>query len=249
MPSTSEKGNAKNVANFSKLITVCKGFGTKYNPSKTAIKILNLDAKLVTLQNQLQNIKDTAQAENTARNNRRVGFNNYNKFSTRVLGAFKATDATQESIDDAISINKKIQGERITDEPKAKPKAEGEEPSEDDTISTSQKSYTNIVDHFKKFKTLLVSQAAFYTPNEADLQITVITAYINNLETLNNLVDTAETAASNSRIARNHSFYDDKTGIVDIANAVKDYVKSVYNAGSPEHKLVTAIPFTKPPKK
>jgi len=47
MPSTTEKGHAKNVANFSKLIAVCKAFGTKYNPSKTAIKVANLDAKLV----------------------------------------------------------------------------------------------------------------------------------------------------------------------------------------------------------
>jgi hypothetical protein len=246
---TSEKGHAKNVANFSKLITVCKGFGTKYNPSKTAIKILNLDAKLVTYKTQLQDIKDTAQAENTARNNRAVGFKGYNIFSTRVLGALKATDASQETIDDAISINKKIQGERITDEPKSKPSADGKEESEDDSISTSQKSYTNIVDHFKKFKTLLVSQAAVYTPNETDLQITAITAYINNLDNLNNLVDTAETASNNSRIARDHSFYDDKTGIVDIANAIKDYIKSVYSAGSPEHKSATAISFTKPPKK
>jgi hypothetical protein len=48
---TTEKGHAKNVANFSKLIAVCKGFGTKYNPSKTAIKVANLDAKLVVFSN------------------------------------------------------------------------------------------------------------------------------------------------------------------------------------------------------
>lgn len=68
---TTEKGHAKNVANFSKLITVWKGFGTKYNPSKTAIKVANLDAKLVVFLQQLQDIKDTDQAESTARNNRK----------------------------------------------------------------------------------------------------------------------------------------------------------------------------------
>ena len=129
MPTT-EKGNAKNVANFSKLITVCRGFSTKYNPSKTAIKLLNLEAKFLIFKAQLQDIKDTAQTESTARNNRATAFNGYNKFSTRVLGALKATDASQASIDDAISINKKIQGERITDLPKSKSSADGKETSD-----------------------------------------------------------------------------------------------------------------------
>lgn len=31
MPSASEKGHEKNVANLSKLFEICKGFGTKYS--------------------------------------------------------------------------------------------------------------------------------------------------------------------------------------------------------------------------
>ena len=53
-------------------------------------------------------------------------------------------------------------------------------------------------------------------------------------------------AIKNARIARDHSFYDEKTGIPDIANAVKEYIKSVYGAGSPEYKLATAIQFIQP---
>lgn len=34
MASTSETGHAKNVANFSTLISFCTAYGTKYNPSK-----------------------------------------------------------------------------------------------------------------------------------------------------------------------------------------------------------------------
>lgn len=243
MPSTSEKGHAKNVANFSKLIEVCKGFGTKYNPSKSAIKVANLTIKLNTSKQQLQDIKDTAQAETTARNNRAIGFKGNNKFATRITAAVKASDATAESIADAISINKKIQGERITDTPKAKPATEGE--ADDNTNSTSQLSYTNIVDHYKKYKTLLTSIATVYIPNETELQTASVNTYINTLEALNNAVDVAETAASNALIARNNGFYNETTGIPVIAQAVKDYVKSVYGAGSPEHKLVTKITFSK----
>lgn len=243
MPSTSEKGHAKNVANFSKLIEVCKGFGTKYNPSKTAIKIANLTTKFNNGNQQLQDIKDTVQAEKTARKNRTIGFKGRNQFSTRILAAVKSSDATEESIEDAISINKKIQGERITKDTKAK--KEGE----DNSISTSQQSFTNIVDHYKKYNTLLVSIADEYAPNEPELQTASIGTYITNLEDLNNAVDKAETASGNTLIARNIEFYDEKTGIPETAQAVKEYVKSVYGAGSPEHKMVTKITFSYPSKK
>lgn len=246
MPSTSEKGHAKNVANLSKLIEVCKGFGTKYNPSKTAIKVANLTIKLNTSKQQLQDIKDTAQAETTARNNRAIGFKGNNKYSTKILAAVKSSDATPETIDNAISINKKIQGERITAEKKAKVTGDSTTPPEDTSISTSQQSYTNIVDHYKKLKTLLVAQAAVYAPNETDLQTATVTTYATNLETLNNSVDTTNTALSNQRIARNHSFYDDTTGLIDTINAAKDYIASVYGKTSPEYKLASAIQFSKP---
>ena len=36
MPSTSETGHAKNVANFEDLISFCNGYGATYNPSKDA---------------------------------------------------------------------------------------------------------------------------------------------------------------------------------------------------------------------
>jgi len=249
MPSTSEKGHAKNVANLSKLITVCKGFGTKYNPSKAILKIANLEIKLTDCDTDLKNVKDTNQAESTVRNNRRVAFKNKNKLATRVLAAIKSSEASDETIQDAISINKKIQGERITDKPKAKPTTEGEAPADDNTISTAQLSFTNIVDHYEKYKTLITSMGANYAPNETDLKLTAITATVAAWDTLNDQVDTAETAASNALIKRDKNFYADKTGIPDTAAEVKEYVKSVFGAGSPEHKLVTKITFSKPTKK
>ena len=222
MPSTSEKGHAKNVDNFSTLIEVCKGFGVKYNPSKTAIKVANLTTKLTQSKQQLQDVKDKEQAESTARNNRADAFKNKGTFSTKLLSAIKATDATDQTIADATSINKKIQGERLTAGKKATPVAQGTTTTDPKTISTSQLSYTNIVDHYKKYKTLLTSIATIYTPNETELQTAAVSTYITNLETLNNTVDIAATAASNALIARDNGIYADKTGIPDLAQDVKD---------------------------
>ena len=42
MPSTTETGHTKNVANFEDLISFCNGYGVTYNPSKDAIIIAKL---------------------------------------------------------------------------------------------------------------------------------------------------------------------------------------------------------------
>ena len=42
MASTSETGHAKNVSNFQSLIAFVTGYGSTYNPSKTALKLPQL---------------------------------------------------------------------------------------------------------------------------------------------------------------------------------------------------------------
>ena len=48
MPSTSETGHAKNVANFEDLISFCNGYGAAYNPSKAALTITELNKLILT---------------------------------------------------------------------------------------------------------------------------------------------------------------------------------------------------------
>ncbi len=42
MASTTETGNAKNVANFEDMISFVTGYGVTYNPSKNSIKLPQL---------------------------------------------------------------------------------------------------------------------------------------------------------------------------------------------------------------
>ncbi|MBL7801562.1 MAG: hypothetical protein JNL95_12655, partial [Chitinophagales bacterium] len=50
MPSTSEVGHAKNVANFEHLISFCTGYVSSYNPSKNSIKLTALNNQLTEAQ-------------------------------------------------------------------------------------------------------------------------------------------------------------------------------------------------------
>ena len=61
----------------------------------------------------------------------------------------------------------------------------------------------------------------------------------------NNAVGTEYTNVSNARIVRDKGLYTEKTGLVDTANEVKDYVKSIFGYTSPEYKQISKIKFTK----
>ena len=44
-------------------------------------------------------------------------------------------------------------------------------------------------------------------------------------------------------IARNKRLYDPQTGLVERAQVVKNYVKSIFGASSPEYKLINKLRF------
>ncbi|HMK06982.1 MAG TPA: hypothetical protein VK476_05585, partial [Flavobacterium sp.] len=131
---------------------------------------------------------------------------------------------------------RKLQGKRA-----ATPTAPPDTPAPV-TISSSQQSYDQLIQHFAGLVSVLVSESS-YTPNEAELKITALNSKQIDLVAKNNNVSTAYAAISNSRIARNKTLYDDNIGLVDTALEVKKYIKSVFGATSPEFKEVNKIQF------
>ena len=113
------------------------------------------------------------------------------------------------------------------------------------TISTSQQSYTQQIQHLAGLISVLESEPS-YTPNETDLQIATLVAKQNELTTKNEEVATSYANISNSRIARNTTLYSTEGSIFDVASEVKKYIKSIYGASSPEFAQVKGIEFKKP---
>jgi hypothetical protein len=241
MPSTTETGHSKNVINFETLITNITGFGTTYNPSKASLKLANLNASLTQAKTELSNVSAKSVAFNTATNSRVQQFDTLKPLATRLINALKATDATKLTIADAKTINTKLQGKRAKSlEVSADPNIPA--PS---SISVSQQSYDQQAEHLAKFIDLLKSESS-YSPNEVDLKVSTLATTLTALKTANLNVTTTFTAVSNARISRNKILYKEKTGICDIAQEAKNYIKSVYGASSAEYKLVSKIKFSVP---
>ena len=244
MASTSETGHAKNVANFEKLIAETSAFGENFNPSKATLKLTALNTQLATAKAAIAAVNSAEPAYKNAVSARDAAFAPLGKLITRINNALKASDTTTQEDESALTLVRKLQGRRATakkteDEKKAAA-AEGKEIVE---ISSSQMSFDSRLDNFDKLIKLLSSIPA-YAPNEADLKVEALTALYNDLKAKNMAVINAETPLSTARIARNEVLYKQNTGIVDITVDVKNYVKSVFGATSPQYKLISNLKFT-----
>lgn len=241
MASTSEVGHAKNVANFQDLIEFVTGYGATYNPSKSSLKLAQLVALKATAETKLTDVISKNTNYNNKVNERMVAFSNLKSLSTRLVNALQTTDATTQTINDAKTFNRKMQGKKASaSQTPTDPNAPA--PS---TISTSQQSYDQLIQHLTGLKSVLEEEPS-YTPNETELQVATIDAKIADLTAKNTAVSTAYTNISNSRISRNETLYTSDNGIFETASEVKKYIKSVFGASSPQYNQVSGIKFSKP---
>ena len=241
MASTSEVGHAKNVANFQDLIEFVTGYGATYNPSKNSLKLPQLVALKATAETKLTDVISKNTAYNKKVNERMVAFSNLKSLSTRLVNALQTTDATTQTINDAKTFNRKMQGKKASaSQTPTDPNAPAPK-----TISTSQQSYDQLIQHLAGLKSVLEEESS-YTPNETDLQVATIDAKIADLTAKNTAVSTAYTNISNSRISRNETLYTSDNGIFETASEVKKYIKSVFGASSPQYNQVSGIKFSKP---
>ncbi len=243
MASTTETGHAKNVATFEDLISFCTGYGATYNPAMTALKLPALSTLLTAAQAVLQTVKTSKTAFDNATNLREIVFKVLKPLTTKIINALAASGAAPQTIDDAKTINNKIQGRRAKAIEKPTPQELAAGAAAAKTSSTSQQSFDKLIDHFTQLIALLTAEPK-YLPNENELKVATLNTLLTDMKAKNTGVISTTTTASNSRIARDKTLYAADTGMVDIALAVKQYVKSVFGASSPQYKQVSKLKFT-----
>lgn len=238
MASTSETGHAMNVANFQDLIEFVTAYGETYNPSKNNLKLPQLIAQKAAAEASLAVLLTKSVEYNNKVNERSIAFSGLKSLSTRLINTLKTTDATAETIENAKSYNRKMQGKKASNTPKEiDPNA-----PVPNTISTSQQSYDQLIQHLAGLHAVLVAEPS-YTPNETELQTATIQTLIADLTAKNTAVATAYANISNARIARNETLYNATDGLVKTALDVKNYLKALFGASSPQFAQVKGIAF------
>lgn len=244
MSSTSETGHAKNVAKFDELISSVTALGVSYNPSKSSIKLASLLTIATTARGTLAAVNQANSVLKSAEAAREVAFSPVNKITTRVGNAVKATDSSEAVDKNVREIIRKVQGVRVTpkkteEEKQALAQKKGKVIKE---ISSSQQSYDSRLENLDKLIKLLQGIPQ-YNPNEPELKIAALTTLYTDLKAKNTAVVNASIALDNARIARNTVLYKDTSGMVDLAQDAKTYIKSVFDSSSPQYKQVSKIQF------
>lgn len=243
MSSTSEAGHGKNAASLEKLLASVISYGATYNPSKVSIKLQALQDLSTSVKGSLTVVNQAESVLKSAEAARKIEFEPLNELITKAVNSVKSSDASSEAIKNVKEIARKIQGTRVkpkkTEEQKQELSAKGVEVKEN---SSSRLSYDSRLENFDKFLKIL-SGIPQYQPNETELKLTSLTAYYNSLKAKNTAVVNATVALNNARIARNTVMYKDTSGLIDRALDVKSYIKSVFNASSPQYKQIAKIKF------
>lgn len=125
------------------------------------------------------------------------------------MNSYAASGAEKNSVEDAKSFKRKIDGARATALPADDP---GTPEDESKGNSVSQRSSTQVAEHFDNMIELLSNDPA-YAPNETELQVATFEAKLTSMKNANNAVTAAVTPLSNARISRNEALYADDTGL------------------------------------
>ena len=239
MSSTSEVGHAKNVANLQKLTEQVSVY-TLYNPPVASLSVPNLQTLYTTAVAKLSEVEEKRTANKNAIALRQNAFENLKPTATRIINLLDILGLPEGTLNQAKTLNRTIQG--TNKKPKTTPPPpEGAGAG----ASTSRQSYTQQAENFGILLQLLATIPA-YTPNEEDLMLENLTTYHRSLVSTTQPVDQTEAELNVKLIERNQILYTEGTGLYDIAQNVKKYVKSIYGGTSPEYANVSSIKFTEP---
>ena len=234
--------HTKNVEAFEKLLGICAGYGSKYNPAQEKLRIEKMNALLAEGRGTLQHWS-TAQADyNNASNAREVAYGSVGKLAVRMVGELEASAALKQTISDAKSTMRILKGYRSNNRP---PQA-----AEVTTTGLPMRKriargtdFGSVAQHFQ----LLVNTVAaepLYQPEATDLTVNALDGKVQELRTNNSKLIQAWSALNEARKKRNEVLYQEKTGLVSIAKATKKKVKAIFGATSKEYQEVAHIRFT-----
>jgi hypothetical protein len=236
MSSTSEKGHAKNIANFKLLITQAEGVGVIYNPSNPDLATEALGALYDTNFFNQGTVNTATPPYSNAVNAREIIFKPLNRLVTKLRRVYKSTaGVTPVQLENFMTIARKIKGDRKVEIPR------------DDTEhhhSVAQLSYDQRTNSVDQLIALLTSTPG-YNPNEVEYKIVTLTAMYNNMLVKTEAVNQTFVPLNNARTLRDNTMYLSPNNLVDTAYKAKDYLFTILDTDSAQYKSISKIRFSR----
>lgn len=235
--STSEVGHAKNVAQLNVMIDALELLD-EYNPVNPKITIIELQKKYTECDDLITIVNQKESKNNDVINQRQYDYQKLGPYTTRLYNSASVISEDPKLMEDIRTVVNKIQGELAT--PTTNEEEEGQETKE--TRSSSQQSFDYLAANFKKLVEYL-ELIPGYIPNEEDLTLPVVKAYLDDLIMHNKNASKSLKVLQKARLNRNKALYNEEEGLYMRQLLVKKYVRSLYGADSPESKQISGIEF------
>ena len=267
MSKKQETGRDKTVENFGLLICVALVLADTsrqkyYNPSELRIQLAQLNAFLAGGRAALDAVNDKQKDKSDSGGLRFKMFFKLRALSTRILAMFALSQASKKTKKALANLSKKIHGTALTPETDSATDANGDptdastdpptdlEPAEPadgarKSRSTSQQSFDLLYSHYAKMMVIIRAEPT-YTPNEVDLQLIALEAFLTDLEAKNTAAKLAQANLDEARDIRDKVLYTNHDSLYMIAKEVKIYTKAAFGAKSSEFERASRIPFSLP---
>jgi hypothetical protein len=231
----------KVLGNFRKLIDWVAA-DANYNPANEPLKVPALEALYTGALVTLEDVPAKLASNKSAINARKAAFDAALKKGRQIRNVMKASgasDATLANLDTPLS---KLLGERRS--PKIKDDPNTPENEAANQHSASQTSFDNRVGSFNTILAI-VGTVTVYNPNEADLKLTALQAFADDLAAKNNAVNTTFVPLSQARATRDQILYQNDNSVVNTAVMVKAYVKGALGSDSHLYQQIKGLRFVK----
>jgi hypothetical protein len=221
------------VGHFQLLIDVVMSFGNKYRPTLDRLTVPELERLLENARRTIEEVDRLLPSALSAESKRHDAFADLLPRATRVGAAARVSDIESEVLTRIEEVVRKIHGTRHH---RVKPDDEGNH------VSVSQVSFSEQIEHLRQLVDLVDTQENYH-PDEEDITSSALRKYALVLADLNNHALATIPPLTAARQERNEVLFAPKTGLIDTALGVKDYVKSVFGSNSPQFKEVNHISF------
>ncbi len=235
-----EAGDMKLLGNFRRLIDLQKT-DPMFDSSNPLLKIAALEQQLIEGNASVEAITDNMAPNKVAITARQA---DYIQAVATVRGSrniLKSSGASNEVLEDADSFTRKVFGlKKSKKEPEVTAGTSAGEAVK--THSASQQSYDAILGNIRNYNAI-IKTVGLYNPNEANYKISGLDAMADDLEAKNNLVSTTFASLDAARRLRDELLYTNEDCICKVAQMVKNYVKAIHGANSPQYKAISGLTF------
>jgi hypothetical protein len=212
-----------------------------FDSSNPLLKIAQLEQQLINGNAAVEAITDNMAPNKVAITARQA---EYVQAVATVRGSrniLKSSGASAKVLEDADSFTRKVFGlKKSKKEPEVTAVTSATEAVK--THSASQQSYDAILGNIRNYNAI-IKTVGLYNPNEANYKISGLETMADDLEAKNNLVSTTFASLDAARRLRDELLYTNEDCICKVAQMVKNYVKAIHGATSPQYKAISGLTF------